>query len=59
MQDHLKGYSRLITVEVNSTGQFATLLRSHGIMPDAEVTKYDGRPFTPEELKDRLKEAGI
>ena len=59
MQDYLKAYSRLITVEVNSTGQFATLLRSQGIMPDAEVKKYDGRPFTPEDLTTALKEAGI
>lgn len=59
MQDYLKTYSRLVTVEVNSTGQFATLLRSHGIMPDAEVTKCDGRPFTPEELTIHLREAGI
>jgi pyruvate/2-oxoacid:ferredoxin oxidoreductase alpha subunit len=57
--DCLKSYSRIITVEVNSTGQFAMLLRSHGIMPDAEVTKYDGRPFTPEDLTDHLKEVGI
>jgi len=47
LKKHLKG--RVIAVEVNATGQLANML---GI--EEKVLKYDGRPFTPEELKKRL-----
>lgn len=40
---------RLVTVEVNATGQLATLIRSQtGRQMDGTILKYDGRPFTPE-----------
>ena len=47
LEKHLKG--RVIAVEVNATGQLANIL---GVKE--KVLKYDGRPFTPEELKKRL-----
>lgn len=38
--------NRLVTVEMNSTGQLGRLLRSEtGIQPDHAVLKYDGRPM--------------
>ncbi len=52
----LKGVRRLIAVEENATGQLASLLRLHGISPDAMVLQYDGRPFTPDTLLSRIRE---
>jgi 2-oxoglutarate ferredoxin oxidoreductase subunit alpha len=56
MTRSLQGVRRLIAVEENATGQLAALLRLHGITVDARVLHYDGRPFTPDLLKDRLRE---
>ncbi|MGM0406073.1 MAG: 2-oxoacid:acceptor oxidoreductase subunit alpha, partial [Thermoplasmatota archaeon] len=48
----------VIVVEQSSTGQFATLLREKcRIVPKTVIRKYDGRPFEPEELAEKLKEA--
>jgi 2-oxoglutarate ferredoxin oxidoreductase subunit alpha len=48
---------RVVTVEVNSTGQLAALLRREtGIKADAEVLKYDGRPFTGQVLAKEIGE---
>lgn len=49
LEKHLKG--RVIAVEVNATGQLADIL---GVKE--RILKYDGRPFTPEELKKKLEE---
>ncbi len=48
LEKHLKG--RVIAVEVNATGQLADIL---GVKE--RVLKYDSRPFTPEELKEKLE----
>ncbi len=46
----------VVTVEVNSTGQLGRLLRRETlIQPTAEVLKYDGRPFTVDELVEELR----
>jgi len=52
----LEGATRLVVVEENATGQFAALLRLHGIAPDATILRYDGRPFSPDALLPRLRE---
>jgi 2-oxoglutarate ferredoxin oxidoreductase subunit alpha len=47
---------RLVSVESNATGQFATLLRAYsGIEVDAEIHRYDGRPFSPEYILDHIE----
>jgi 2-oxoglutarate ferredoxin oxidoreductase subunit alpha len=49
-----------VIVEQSSTGMFAKLLSEKlGLEPrrDQLILKYDGRPFDPEELASRLKEA--
>ena len=47
--------ARLIAVENNATGQFCKLLRMEtGLHIAEKILKYDGRPFTPDELKTRL-----
>ncbi len=49
--------NRLIGVEVNATGQLSRLLSSYGIHMDSTILRYDSLPFTPDDLKGRLKEA--
>jgi 2-oxoglutarate ferredoxin oxidoreductase subunit alpha len=47
---------KVITVEGNSTGQLATLLRREtGIKADAQVLRYDGRPFIAQDLAGELR----
>jgi 2-oxoglutarate ferredoxin oxidoreductase subunit alpha len=52
----LEGARRVIAVENNATGQLANLMRLNGFTIHSEIHKYDGRPFTVEELVDRVKE---
>ena len=39
---------RLVAVEVNATGQLATLIRAQTGRAMDKILRYDGRPFTPE-----------
>jgi len=48
--DALQGVERLLAVECNSTGQLAELAGCWGIKVDDRILKYDGRPFSLEEL---------
>lgn len=51
----LAGERRLICVEGNARGQFAGLLRETGLVRDCELLlKYDGMPFTGEEIARRV-----
>ena len=46
---------RLIDVEQNATAQLAQLIRTHaGIEIKEKILKYDGRPFFPEEIAERV-----
>ena len=48
---------RLVAVEVNATGQLATLIRSQtGREMDGTILKYDGRAFTPEHIMAQVAE---
>ncbi|MDI6616546.1 MAG: 2-oxoacid:acceptor oxidoreductase subunit alpha [Syntrophaceae bacterium] len=48
---------RLISVEGNATSQFSRLLKIQtGIDMDTKITKYNGLPFSVEELEGRLRE---
>jgi len=49
------GAKRVIAVEGNATGQFASVLREAGALGDCEaVLRYDGMPFTGEEIAARV-----
>ncbi len=49
--DILSNSSRIIVVENTSSGQFARYLRAEtGIKADDRVLKYDGEPFTPNDI---------
>jgi 2-oxoglutarate ferredoxin oxidoreductase subunit alpha len=47
---------RVISVEGNATGQFASVLRGLGILEECRLMlRYDGMPFTGEEIARRVK----
>ncbi|MCU0851495.1 MAG: 2-oxoacid:acceptor oxidoreductase subunit alpha [Candidatus Thermoplasmatota archaeon] len=55
---HLQKYSghKAIIIEQNSTGQLEQLLREKcGIHPITSIRQFDGRPFDPELLAEKLK----
>lgn len=52
----LEGQGRIICVEENVTGQLAELAQQNGIGVDTKILKYDGRPFTREELEGKIRE---
>ena len=52
----MKGVKKLVTIENNFSGQFATILRGQtGITPEKQLLKYDGRQFWPEEIVEKVK----
>lgn len=55
MAKALEGVKTLISAETNVTGQLAKLLNCEGIKVDKQILKYDGRPFLPKELENKLK----
>jgi len=46
----------LICIENNSTAQLASLINRYGFSVNEKVLKYDGRPFSLDELEERLKD---
>jgi len=51
----LKGAKKIISVESNATGQLGSLINNYGIKVDREILKYDGRPFSVDELEEMVK----
>lgn len=55
-KEYFEKAERIITVENNATSQFGSLLMLEtGIQPHANILKYDGHPFSVEELTRRLE----
>ncbi|MFA5388204.1 MAG: 2-oxoacid:acceptor oxidoreductase subunit alpha [Candidatus Omnitrophota bacterium] len=54
-QDAIKGVETLIVIENNATGQFVKLMQLFGLKADKKILKYDGRPFSVDELEQELK----
>ncbi len=52
----LRGVKKLISVEMNSSGQMAKVLNSQGFKVDGKILKYSGRPFFAEEIEKKLKQ---
>jgi 2-oxoglutarate ferredoxin oxidoreductase subunit alpha len=50
LKSALQGVERLLAVECNSTGQLARLAGFYGIKTQDRILKYDGRPFSVEDL---------
>jgi 2-oxoglutarate ferredoxin oxidoreductase subunit alpha len=55
-REALKGVKDLIAVENNATGQLAELIKTYGFKADKKILKYDGRPFSIDELIGKLQE---
>jgi 2-oxoglutarate ferredoxin oxidoreductase subunit alpha len=53
----LSGVTRLVCVENNATGQLATVLSRFAMKVDRSVHKYDGRPFSVDELEAACRKA--
>lgn len=51
----LEGVERIVSVEHNAAGQFAARAAAHGFAPAARILRYDGRPFSVEEMERELK----
>jgi 2-oxoglutarate ferredoxin oxidoreductase subunit alpha len=51
----LEGVEKLISVECNAKGQLAILLKQNGFNVDELILKYDGRPFSIEDLDLEVK----
>jgi len=56
MKRALTGVQRIIFVEENATAQLAGIAAAYGIHADDTILRYDGRPFTFEELLGRVEE---
>ncbi|MCW4002236.1 MAG: 2-oxoacid:acceptor oxidoreductase subunit alpha [Candidatus Bathyarchaeota archaeon] len=57
VQKILKSAKKTIVVENNKTSQLTSLIREHLLTTvDHKILKYDGRPFNPEALSQRIKE---
>ncbi|MBI1919125.1 hypothetical protein HYS29_00875 [Candidatus Microgenomates bacterium] len=53
----IKKAKKTLVVENNKTGQLEGLIREKtGLSVDGSLRKYDGRPFYPEEIVDKVKE---
>jgi 2-oxoglutarate/2-oxoacid ferredoxin oxidoreductase subunit alpha len=51
----LQKVQRVISVEGNAHGQLAILMQQNGFSVNNQILKYDGRPFTLEDLEDEVK----
>jgi len=52
----IKEKADLISIENNATGQFAKLIKMEtGLSIEKKVLKFDGRPFSPEELAHHIQ----
>lgn len=51
----LDGVKRLICVENNATSQLVRLINNYGFDANEKILKYDGRPFSLDDLEERLK----
>jgi len=51
----LRGSKKIVAVENNATAQLVRLIASYGFDVDEKILKYDGRPFSLEELEAEIK----
>ncbi|MEW6088337.1 MAG: 2-oxoacid:acceptor oxidoreductase subunit alpha [bacterium] len=51
----VSGLKKTVCVENNASGQLARLLKIHGFDVDEKILKYDGRPFSLDELENELR----
>ncbi|MDP3732327.1 MAG: 2-oxoacid:acceptor oxidoreductase subunit alpha [Candidatus Omnitrophota bacterium] len=54
-QKALTGVKKIINVENNATGQLIKLIKGFGFNVDENILKYDGRPFSLDELEEAVR----
>lgn len=54
-KEAIKAVKSLIAVENNATAQLVKLLNMHGLDVNEKILKYNGRPFSVEELEGRVR----
>ncbi|MDA3815197.1 MAG: pyruvate ferredoxin oxidoreductase, partial [Patescibacteria group bacterium] len=59
MEEALSGVEKIISVETNATGQLSKVLQCNGFKVDEEILKYDGRPFSVDELREKLTRVSL
>jgi 2-oxoglutarate/2-oxoacid ferredoxin oxidoreductase subunit alpha len=55
LKSALDGVKNLVAVEENTSAQLADLALGYGIAVHDRILKFDGRPFTPEDLVGRVR----
>lgn len=55
LKSALAGVEKIAVLEANRQGQLAQLLTSFGLKTDKKILKYDGRPFLPNKIKQKLE----
>jgi 2-oxoglutarate ferredoxin oxidoreductase subunit alpha len=56
----LKDANKCYAVEGNASGQLARIIRTEtGIKVDGKILKYDGRPFTPAYIAERIRKGEV
>ncbi len=55
LQEFLSSVEQVIVAELNFSGQYNQLLRSHFLVPTIALTKCEGLPFYAEEVLDKIK----
>lgn len=55
LSSYFEGIKKIVVIENNFTGQFAQLLKLHDVRIDETVLKYNGEPFSVEELTKKCK----
>lgn len=56
MKEALRGVRSKILVETNASAQMEKVLNCYGIRIDKKILKYNGRPFTAEEIEKKILE---
>jgi 2-oxoglutarate ferredoxin oxidoreductase subunit alpha len=52
--EYFEGAEETVVIENNFTGQFANLLRLEGVNVTGNILKYDGEPFSVEEMVEKF-----
>lgn len=59
-QKYFGGAKKIVCIEGNATGQFASLLRREsGLEVSSRISRYDGLPITPEYILGKLEEVNL
>jgi len=54
MEKALKGVKEIVLAETNGLSQMEKVLSCYGIKADKKILKYNARPFTAEEIEEKL-----